>query len=86
MAWLPKTRSTLVLTLDLLLFALFIPFWPLFWLMCRLHAQVCPQCGSKWQTELMGEWQGEHWKCHNCQHSWEVPYESPRRRDRELDL
>ncbi len=48
------------------------PMWPLFWLLCRLQSKQCPQCGSKWQTELVGEWDGQHWKCHSCGHYWET--------------
>lgn len=46
-----------------------------FWLSCRLGARKCPQCGSKWRTELRGEWGGEDWKCHACGHAWETPYD-----------
>lgn len=53
------------------LFVLFIPFWPVFWLDCRLTARRCPRCDSKWRTELVGEWDGEEWKCHACGHYWE---------------
>lgn len=48
--------------------------WSAFWLTCRLGAVRCPECGSKWQTELMGEWDGEDWKCHACEHAWVEPY------------
>ncbi len=44
------------------------------WLVCRLTAQRCPKCGAKWHTELQGEWGGELWYCHKCNHPWEVPY------------
>lgn len=56
-------------TCFLLLLCL-LPFWPLLWLSCRIGAARCPDCGSKWQTELMGEWDGEDWKCHNCGLYW----------------
>lgn len=55
-------------------FVLFLPIYPIFWLTCRLTAQQCPECGSKWKTELVGEWDGEMWECHSCGHYWEVPY------------
>lgn len=42
------------------------------WLFCRLFAERCPRCGSKWDTELFGEWGGELWDCHACGHHWEV--------------
>lgn len=60
--------------MNVVCFILFIPFWPLFWLMCRLEAKRCPKCASKWRTELVGEWDGEMWKCHACGHCWETPY------------
>jgi hypothetical protein len=44
------------------------------WLGCRLKAERCPRCGSKWQTELVGEWGAEQWQCHACDHYWERPY------------
>jgi hypothetical protein len=56
------------------LFILFLPMWPVFWLYCRLAAEECPACGSKWQTELVGEWDGEMWKCHRCTHYWEIKF------------
>lgn len=43
----------------------------MFWLTCRVSAKRCPACGSKWQTELRGEWDGEMWTCHACSHNWE---------------
>lgn len=58
--------------LDILLFPLFLPFWPLFWLMCRIEARRCPDCGSEWKTELVGEWDGEDWHCHACNNWWTV--------------
>jgi len=61
---------------DWFLFALFLPFWPVFWLDCRVRAKVCPKCLEKWHTELVGEWDGEHWKCRSCGHYWEVPYKT----------
>ncbi len=57
---------------NAVLFVLFIPFLPFFWLSCRLSAQRCPECGSKWQTELTGEWDGEDWHCHCCENRWIV--------------
>jgi hypothetical protein len=45
---------------------LFLPLWPLHWLLCRLKARRCPECGSKWRTELVGEWGDEQWQCHAC--------------------
>jgi len=58
--------------LNVVLFVLFLPFWPLFWVMCRLQAKPCPACGEKWLTELVGEWDGEQWRCARCNHYWEV--------------
>lgn len=51
--------------------------WLLFWLVCRLKAQRCPRCGSRWQTELQGEWDGEMWHCHNCGLGWDYPPPRP---------
>ena len=51
---------------------LFLPFWLFFWLSCRLTAKRCPECGSKWRTELQNEWVYESWKCHSCGHCWEA--------------
>jgi len=49
-----------------------------FWLSCRLSAQRCPSCGSKWQTELTGEWDGEEdWRCHRCGRHWGHRFASP---------
>ena len=53
------------------LFVLFLPFWPVFWLQCRLSARPCPKCGESWRTELVGEWDCEMWKCRRCEHYWE---------------
>lgn len=50
------------------------PLWFAFWLTCRLGAKQCPKCGSKWRTELVGEWDGEMWDCHACGHHWETKY------------
>lgn len=60
--------------INAICFVLMLPFWPLFWLLCRLEAKPCPQCASQWRTELVGEWDGEMWKCHACGHYWETPY------------
>lgn len=60
-----------------LLFLLGLPLWPAFWLLCRLTAHRCPFCGSKWRTELVGDWGGEVWKCHACARYWE-PDKLPR--------
>lgn len=50
-------------------------FWLLTWLMCRLTAERCPRCGSKWQTETIGEWDGcAAWQCHGCAKFWNVIY------------
>lgn len=54
------------------LFILFLPFLPLHWMLCRLFAKQCPNCKAKWWTELVGEWDGEMWTCHYCDHYWEV--------------
>ncbi len=56
--------------LNLLLFFLYLPLAPGLWLYCRLTAQQCPNCKSKWRTELVGEWDGEDWHCHNCGQFW----------------
>lgn len=64
------------LLLDIIKVALFVmllPMLPAFWLMCRFQAKPCPRCGSKWRTELRGEWDCEMWKCHACEHYWETP-------------
>jgi hypothetical protein len=42
------------------------------WLLCRLHAKPCPRCNSQWGTELVGEWDGEQWRCSVCKHYWET--------------
>lgn len=43
----------------------------LFWLPCRLRAARCPRCGSRWRTELYGEWGGdEQWDCRACGGHW----------------
>ena len=58
----------------LIVLALILPpatIWFGFWLSCRLFARRCPECGSKWRTELHGEWGGELCKCHRCGHCWE---------------
>lgn len=56
-------------------FLVALPIYPLFWLSCRLTAARCPKCGSKWKTELMGEWAHvEDWQCHSCNHWWFVRY------------
>jgi hypothetical protein len=40
---------------------------------CRLTAERCPACGERWWTEVVGEWEGEEWRCAECNHYWEVP-------------
>lgn len=56
-----------------LLFLLALPILPLHWLYCRLTAEPCPCCGSPWQTECQGEWDGdETWCCNACGHYWGV--------------
>mgnify|MGYP001609615102 CR=1 FL=1 len=67
--FMPRVLWWLVLAPALLLF---LPLYPLFWLSCRLRAQVCPKCGSKWRTELVGEWDCEMWDCHACGYQWET--------------
>ncbi len=47
------------------------------WLLCRLTARKCPKCGSKWRTELRGEWGVEDWRCRRCDHWWTHEYETP---------
>lgn len=61
----------LLIGAAVLVLAPFVMWFP-FWFMCRLTAERCPECGSKWQTELQGEWNGELWKCHCCQCCWET--------------
>lgn len=56
------------------LWLLMLPAWPLFWLMCRMQAEQCPRCASRWRTTLVGEWDGEQWGCDACGHWWETPY------------
>jgi ssDNA-binding Zn-finger/Zn-ribbon topoisomerase 1 len=52
---------------------LLLPALPLHWLACRLTAARCPDCGSGWRTELVGEWgRHEFWHCHRCGHGWHV--------------
>lgn len=46
--------------------------WAAFWLMCRLMAERCPRCKSKWRTELHSEWECELWQCHACKNTWFV--------------
>ena len=58
------------LIINWTLFFLLFPIWFPFWLSCRLAAKNCPQCRSKWQVELVGEWDGEDWYCHRCIKSW----------------
>lgn len=52
------------------LFLLILPFVPLFYVMCRVEAKPCPSCGDKWFTELVGDWDGEDWKCRSCGYFW----------------
>jgi hypothetical protein len=58
--------------LNALLLILYLPMAPFLWLFCRLTAQRCPTCGSTWRTEMVGEWDGEDWKCHKCGQFWTV--------------
>lgn len=59
--------DTIISVLVLFVCILSIVFLPVFWLYCRMTAQSCPHCGSQWQTEVIGEWDGEtEWKCHSC--------------------
>lgn len=60
--------------LQMLLFVLCLPLLPALYLYSRMHAKPCPKCGENWYTELVGEWDGEMWKCWNCKHYWELPY------------
>ncbi len=70
-----------MIVLRVLLFLLLLPLWPLHWLLCRLTAERCPSCGSKWRTEKTGEWDGEEdWHCHRCGRWWAKPYAPPHRR------
>lgn len=57
--------------IDLFLLAVLLPLTLPFWLMCRFKAKRCPNCDSKWRTELVGEWDGEDdWHCHKCGQFW----------------
>ena len=63
---------------DAVLFCLFwaawlAVLWAAHWLLCRLTARRCPRCGSRWRTELVGEWETEAWACHACGYYWETP-------------
>lgn len=53
-----------------LLVAVYITVCLTHWVMCRISAKRCPNCRSKWYTELVGEWQGEEWVCRRCRHWW----------------
>lgn len=59
---------------NTIMLGLFLPFFPAFWLACRLEAKRCPKCGESWHTSLVGEWGCEMWKCGTCRHYWELPY------------
>lgn len=57
------------------LIGLAVVIWLVEWLACRLTAARCPRCGSKWQTENLGEWDGcAAWQCHRCAKYWNVFY------------
>lgn len=58
---------------SIYLFAVLV-FYFTFWLTCRFGAETCPNCGEKWFTELVGEWDGEDWKCSKCDQFWVMPY------------
>lgn len=64
----------MIRVVNIVLFVLLLPLWPGLWLMCRLTAKRCPNCLSKWRTELVGEWDGEDWHCHACGQFWTAPY------------
>lgn len=45
------------------------------WLLCRVIAEQCPRCGSRWMTALAGEWDCEEdWQCNNCRLLWSVKF------------
>lgn len=69
-----RPKKTVSMYVTDVLFWLTLPLWPLFYLLCRLQARPCPRCGEKWHTELVGEWDGEDWKCRKCGNIWIVPY------------
>lgn len=60
--------------INTILFWLTLPLYPFFYILCRLEAKECPYCGEKWYTELVGEWDGEDWKCQTCGKYWQLPY------------
>ena len=66
--------SRFLSAISIALMVVFPPLLLLHWAMCRMWAKPCPNCGERWHTELVGEWQGEDWKCQTCGHYWEVPY------------
>ncbi len=53
--------------ISLLCSLILLPLWGPLWLICRLWARPCPNCQSRWSTELNGEWDGiEEWHCDRC--------------------
>lgn len=66
-----------------ILFLLYIPLVPFFFLLDRLQAKQCPYCGEGWYTELVGEWDGEDWKCHRCRQYWSVLNDGTVRKNKE---
>ncbi len=63
--------------LFLVLWVLCLPLMPVFYLMCRLEAEQCPHCSESWYTELIGEWDGEQWRCMRCGKFWEITKNPP---------
>lgn len=57
---------------NVLMLILLTPMLPMLWLWCRVTAGRCPNCDSKWQTSLIGEWDGEDWNCRACGQFWTV--------------
>lgn len=58
---------------DILCLPVYLPICCLSYLVSRVEAKPCPKCGEKWYTELVGEWDGEQWKCRTCSHYWNMP-------------
>lgn len=68
------TEKLIILTFVVFIMA-GIPLLIIHYFICRLKAKECPECGEKWCTELVGEWDCEMWECQKCKHYWEVGYE-----------
>lgn len=52
-------------------------FLPLI-VLCRAFNHPCPYCGSKFMVELLSEWDGEDYKCHNCGNYFNLPIKKER--------